>query len=347
MDQLAGLTDIIVVAVNLDQTGIVPGAVHIVEQAAVLGNDAVLGLLQNELAVVRKLIAGRGQQAVVLGDPVIGAVDHLAAVADVVVIAVNLDQTGIAADVIHVIIQAAVLGNDAVLGLWIAGQNHAALLVKLVAALGEGIAVGILDGFRVGLADPVSAANDVQAGRIVVVVAPVGFLYQAQVNANTVDVGVAVFLQPLPSDVHVLDGSGLGKGVGPHRQQVVGPINPGALVLQCLVVLAKVEVFFCLGNPDQAGILDDLAVFSQISVLPDVGDAVGVAAESAGFQIKDVELVLDLIHAPDRRTIRDIVPLAFPGDPAGLGNGSELSGIGRRAGHDSQLGLPACKFVAF
>ena len=84
-------------------------------------HDAVLaGILDfgiNHPAVLGKLITPLTHQTVGLGDPVAAAVNHLAARPDIVVAAVNLNQTGIMQCTVQVVVQTVVLCNDTVLEL--------------------------------------------------------------------------------------------------------------------------------------------------------------------------------------------------------------------------------------
>ena len=169
MDHLAARLDVVVAAVDLDQTGVVQHAVLVIVQAAVLRHDAVLrgifDLRIEHLAVIGKGVAALGHETVGLGDPVAAAVDHLAARLDVVVAAVDLDQASVGAQAVLVIVQAAVLRHDAVLlGIFDLRIDHLAVIGKGVAALGHE---------AVGLADPVIAAVDDLAARLDVVVAAV------------------------------------------------------------------------------------------------------------------------------------------------------------------------------
>ena len=190
VDDLAARLDVVVSAVDLDQSGVGAQSVHVIVQAAVLGHDAVLrgifGLRIEHLAVIVKGVAALGHETVGLGDPVAAAMNHLTARLDVVVAAVDLDQAGVGAQAVLVIVQAAVLRHDAVL------RGIFGLRIEHPAVIGEGVAA--LRHETVGLRDPVAAAMNHLAARLDVVVSAVD-LDQAGVGAHAVLVVVqaAVF----------------------------------------------------------------------------------------------------------------------------------------------------------
>ena len=190
MNHLTARLDVVVAAADLDQAGVGAQSVHVIVQAVVLRHDAALGdileLRIEHRAVIGKGVAALGHEAIGLRDPVAAAVDHLTARLDVVVAVADLDQAGVGAQPVHVIVQAVVLRHDAALG------DILELRIEHLAVIGEGVAA--LRHETVGLRDPVAAAMNHLTARLDVVVVAVD-LDQSGVGAHTVLVVVqaAVF----------------------------------------------------------------------------------------------------------------------------------------------------------
>ena len=241
MNHLAARPDIVVTAVDLDQTGVVANAVSVVVQAAVLCYDAVLTEVLdfgvNHLAVLGKLIAPLPHQTIGLGDPVVATVNHLAARPDIVVAAVDLDQTGVVANAVPVIVQAAVLCYDAVLsGILNLRVSHPAVVVKSIAPLTHQ---------TVGLGDPVATAVNHLAARPDIVVAAVD-LDQTGVVANAVLVVVQTVVlcndTVLELSVCIKAICTLREAAVAHPPAVAGLVNnQRAVCLGVIVVAVKPE----------------------------------------------------------------------------------------------------------
>ena len=212
MNHLAIRPDVVIAAVDLDQTGIIANAIPVVVQAIVLLHDAVLaGILDfgiNHPAVLGKLITPLTHQTVGLGDPVAAAVNHLAARPDIVVAAVNLNQTGIMQCTVQVVVQTVVLCNDTVLEL--------SVCIKAIRTLRE---AAVAHPFAI-----VGLVDDQRTIRLGVIETAIKFEH-THVNTDTVDVVVldAAFLDNAVLELLVMGNHAVFiEVVPPLRQQPVG-----------------------------------------------------------------------------------------------------------------------------
>ena len=105
MDYFKLAVDIVVITVDLDQTGVSLDTVDVVVPGvAILHNTVQRRILTNHLASgIEGVLSGR-QQAVRLADIILPALNDLAGAVDVVVIAVNYDQAGIGLDALDIVI---------------------------------------------------------------------------------------------------------------------------------------------------------------------------------------------------------------------------------------------------
>ena len=175
-------------------------------------HDAVLaGILDfgiNHPAVLGKLITPLTHQTVGLGDPVAAAVNHLAARPDIVVAAVNLNQTGIMQCAVQVVVQTVVLCNDTVLEL--------SVCIKAIRTLRE---TAVTHPFAI-----VGPVDDQRTIRLGVIETAIKFEH-THVNTDTVDVVVldAAFLDNAVLELLVMGNHAVFiEVVPPLRQQPVG-----------------------------------------------------------------------------------------------------------------------------
>ena len=298
MNDLSGGPDIVIVAVNLNQTRIGNHAIHIVIQDAVFRNNAVLqisfGVRRfhyrriHNLACFVEGIAHLRQQAVGLGDPVGLSVNDLAGGPDIVVVAVDLNQTRVGQLAIYIIVQAAVFRNNAVLRRF--RHHHLTVFVEGVGpfgkqAIGYGAVVGcIYNQLTVALGVVVILTN----------------FEQTHVNLDAVDVVIqnALILQDtvLGGILIVRDHTVFIEVVAPLGKQVIGLHNPivltalGKNILNGLAVLAEIVIIdfsAILNDPDKARVFHDLAVLDPIGIRSGVIQSVQSAPENASLVVED------------------------------------------------------------
>ena len=300
MDDFAGCTHIVEVAVNLDQACIVQFSVYIVVEAVVFGHNAVFHFRLrlcgvgcgriHHFAVFIESIASLGQKAIGLGDPVAAVIDHLAGAAHIVIVAVDLDQPRVGQYAVHIVIQAAVLGHDAVLHFrfGIRGRfgirlrcgriHHFAVLAEAVHPLGEEI---------IGLGDPIAAAMDKFAAAADIVVVPVN-LNQARIGQHAVHIVVEAVVLGNNAVFHFrfgicrigVDRIRIGhgrighsaliiKGIASFRHKAVGLADPVAAALDRSVhnlIVVIGEVIVVTVDQYQTGIGNNNTVFNQVGV---------------------------------------------------------------------------------
>ena len=268
MNHLAIRPDVVIAAVDLDQTGVVANAVPVVVQAAVLCYDAVLsGILNLRVshpAVVVKSIAPLTHQTVGLGDPVATAVNHLAARPDIVVAAVDLDQTGVVANAVLVVVQTVVLCNDTVLELSVCIK--AIRTLRKTAVAHPPAVAGLVNNQRAVCLGVIVVAvkpehTHVSTDAINVVVLDAAFLDNAVLELLIME-NYAVFIEVVP----------------PLRKQAVGlfrrdpeiTISLRQHILHCLIICVEVViqvVTVCALNLHKTGERHVLTVFYPIGIL--------------------------------------------------------------------------------
>ena len=163
----------------MDQASVGLDAVHIVIQFAILADNAVLHLgvrircrigvrrwnrRVGYLAVCVKVIETGGQQIISLADPVPLICHDLARAVHVIVIAADLNEARVIPDALDVVIQFAVLIDNAFLARVIACDDHSAVFIEIIERLRKSRVI------RIG--DPVPRVLDrgiIPAAEIVVV----------------------------------------------------------------------------------------------------------------------------------------------------------------------------------
>ena len=261
-DDLAVAVHIVVITIDLNQAGVGLDTIDIVIQLAVLADDAVLhfgirigirigvrcrnGCI-GHLAVCTKGVEPRGQQIIGLRHPVTLIGDDLAVAVHIVIIAVDLNQASVGLDTVDIVIQLAVLADDAVLhfgiriGIRIGVRRrngrigHFAVYIEVVETSRQQV---------IGFGHPVALVGDYLAGAVYIVVIAID-LNQASVEANAVDIVIqfAVF-------IHNAILRGIGR-INDHaaifikavecrcKASIIGIGNPMTGVLHCRVVYAS------------------------------------------------------------------------------------------------------------
>ena len=117
MDDLTGGTHIVVVAVDLDQTGISTFAVPIEVQASIFLVDPVFQRCDAacQLAICVEVISALGHQAMRPGNVVITIAYHFALGIHIVIIIANFDEARIGQCSVDIVMQNTILLDDAIL----------------------------------------------------------------------------------------------------------------------------------------------------------------------------------------------------------------------------------------
>ena len=117
MDDLAGGTHIVVVAIDLDQTGIITFAVPIEVQASIFLIDSILQRcdLTGQLAICVEVIFALRQQIMCPGNVVIAIAYHFTLGIHIVIVIANFDEARIGQFSIDVVMQNTIFLDDAIL----------------------------------------------------------------------------------------------------------------------------------------------------------------------------------------------------------------------------------------
>ena len=296
MDHFEGTVDIVVVPVNLDQTGIGLDAIHIVVPGVIgLFHDAVKFFSDNEFAVCVKLIGSLGLQAVGFADEIALVVDHLEGTVDIVVVPVDLDQAGIGLDVVDIVVPD-IIGflHDAVLHFLRSLNDHLSICIK-------GIFSGSHESVCLGNIVFLILYHGVGAFEIVVISISLNQSRIGNTDAMIHQIGVALIIV---ESREVLQ---------PHTG-FIKDINflTGAFMIQCLCNSCRNSASICICE-----IL--LSVHSEPLVLhlfscPEVMDADFVSFPSALHQnvvLKDIGMPANAARSVDRRLGRMVKVIIF------------------------------------
>ena len=200
--------------------------------------------------------------------------DHFAGAAHIVIVAVDLDQARIDQIAVFIVIQAAVLGHDAVLyfrlrlyGVRIRFSHrrvhHLAILIKGIASLGQK---------AVGLGDPVGAALDRYVQQVVVIIGKVVIISVDHdqtriVHDDAVFDQICIFLVVIEAGTVLLPNAVFIEGI-----EHILALNVEGIYASCRI-LAGTEVIFLAVNghpllrdplpgphiPNTTGVLDQIA----------------------------------------------------------------------------------------
>ena len=264
-NDLARAIDIVVVAVDLDQTCISPDTINIVVERPIFVHDAVLlrfrirircGLrCVQHLTVCTEVIEASGKQIVRAIDPIMQRRNDLAGAIDIVVVAVDLDQARVGLDAVDVVVQLAVLVYNAILlfgirfgirfriRIWRRLFDHLAIRAKVIEARRKK---------PVGTIHPVmQRGNDLKGAVDIVIIAL--DLDQARIGRNAIHIVVKHSVD-LNNSVIVrirlkLQMSVLIEVIECFRKTCVIRIgHPVAAVFNCCIIAGKIIVIsvFCL-----------------------------------------------------------------------------------------------------
>ena len=264
-NDLARAIDIVVVAVDLDQTCISPDTINIVVERPIFVHDAVLlrfrirircGLrCVQHLTVCAEVIEASGKQIVRAIDPIMQRRNDLAGAIDIVVVAVDLDQARVGLDAVDVVVQLAILVYNAILlfgirfgirfRIWIWRRlfDHLAIRAKVIEARRKK---------PVGTIHPVmQRGNDLKGAVDIVIIAL--DLDQARIGRNAIHIVVKHSVD-LNNSVIVrirlkLQMSVLIEVIECFRKTCVIRIgHPVAAVFNCCIIAGKIIVIsvFCL-----------------------------------------------------------------------------------------------------
>ena len=128
----------------MNQTSVGLDTIDIVIQLTIFADDAILQLWIRirsrngsicHLAIGIKVVECCGKQIIGLRYPVTLTRDYFAGTVHVIVVTVNLNQTGIVLDTIHVVIERTIFIDNAILTRIRVVNNHSAVFVKIVERL--------------------------------------------------------------------------------------------------------------------------------------------------------------------------------------------------------------------
>ena len=235
--------------------------------------------------------------------------DHFASAAHIVIVAVDLDQARIDQIAVFIVIQAAVLGHDAVLyfrlrlyGVRVRLRywrvHHFAVLIKGIASLGQK---------AVGLGDPVGAALDRYVQQVVVIIGKVVIISVDHdqtriVHDDAVFDQICIFLVVIEAGTVLLPNAVFIEGI-----EHVLALNVEGIYASCRIFAGTEVIFFAvnghplLGHPlagphifDAFFIVDKIPA-GQVSVRENVmisADGLLAVKRSPGIQIKIIVICL-------------------------------------------------------
>ena len=310
---------IIVITVQPNEPRAGQDAVLIVVQASILGNNAVLYIRSrigvrigindrriNHLTIRVKRIRTSGKKIVGISDPIASSMYYLAGGRpDIVVVIADLDQARAGQDAVHIVVQASILGDDAVFRLL--RENNLTSVIKGIDArvqqavcLGDPVATATHKGARGGSCVIVRTIDQHQAVGNDNTVNAIVIIGGAFIEIDSSDGGVRKVRNDAVFTEGVIDSAG--------QRQSVGLLNE-ILVLFCrslagLRIFSEVvivDLAVLLDNALQAGFFLDDAAVEPIGIISDavntgniflehtlaVKDAAGFFRCSIGDQRRD------------------------------------------------------------